>query len=130
MKLSSRSKGEIAFLKVQIKIYEKNLVPNFPDSNELYYDLILDDPKDSSKLARCQIKYCNRLHGNNLELRLDDKKSKRIHYLKTDIKYLLVYIPKVDKVLKYEQEHFHRKKRLTINLINVKSKWHYERFLW
>jgi hypothetical protein len=130
MKLSSRSKGEIASLKVQIKIYEKNLVPNFPDNNELYYDVIIDDPLDSSKLARCQIKYCNRLHGNNLELRLDNQRTKRIHYLKTDIKYLLVYIPKFDKVLKYEQEHFHRKKRLTINLNEVDSPWYYEKFIW
>lgn len=130
MKLSSRSKGEIASLKVQIRIYEKNLVPNFPDSNELYYDVILDNPKNSSELARCQIKYCNRLHGNNLELRLDNKSSKRIHYLKTDIKYLLVYLPSVDKVLRYEKQHFHRKKRLTININDVSSPWHYSKFVW
>ncbi len=110
-------------LKVQLRCYEKNLVASLPTNDELYYDLIIDDPKDSSQLARCQIKYCNRLHGNNLELRLDNKKSKRIHYLKTDIKYLFVYIPKIDKVLKYEQKHFHRKKRLTINMKDIDSPW-------
>jgi len=130
MKLSSRSKGEIACLKVQIKIYEKNLVPNYPDSNELYYDIIIDDPKDSRKLARCQIKYCNRLHGQNLELRLDNKKSKRVHYLKTDIKYLLVYVAQKDVVLKYEQKFFHRKKQIQINLNDEKSPWFFRKFLW
>lgn len=130
MTLNSRSKGEIACLKVQIRIYEKNLVPNFPDSNELCYDVIIDDPKNSSKLARCQIKYCNRLHGNNLELRLDNKKSKRIHYSKTNIKYLLVYLPSKDVVLKYEKQHFHHKSRLTINLNDASSLWFYKNFIW
>lgn len=130
MKLLSRSKGEIAMLKVQLKIHEKNLVCSIPTNNELYYDLIIDNPNNSGEIARAQVKYCNRMHEKHLQLRLDSNNSKRIFYRSTDIDIVLVYIPKLDVILKYEKKHFHRRKRIQINLDNPKSKWHYKRYIW
>ncbi len=130
MKLLSRSKGEIAMLKVQLKAHEKNLVCSLPSNNELYYDLIIDNPQNARGLQRVQVKYCNRKHGNNIELMLGNPRSKRIHYLKSDVNTILVYLVSKDIVLKYDQKHFHRKKQLQINLNNSKSKWFYKKFIW
>jgi len=131
MKLSSRSRGQIAVLKVQLRACEKEWLCNIPINNEIYYDLILDHFK-TKEIVRVQIKYCNRRvsTNKNLELRLDNKRSKRIYYKDTDINWILVYVPKIDKILKYEKPHFHRKKSLTINLDKVDSPWHYSKFVW
>lgn len=131
--LKSRSKGEIAVLKVQLRCYEKNLVVSLPTNNEIYYDIIIDNPNNATELKRAQIKYCNRKSSDNkknLELILGDKKSKRIYYLKTDIQWILVYIPQLDVVLKYEQKQFHRKKTIQINLTNPSSIWYYKKYIW
>lgn len=131
MKLSTRTRGQIAVLKVQLKASEKELSISMPINNDLFYDIVLDNHK-TKKIYRGQIKYCNRRHSNskNLELDLQNKRSKRIHYSKSDIDLLLVYLPEKDIVLKYEQEHFHKKRRLTINLSDVTSKWYYKNFIW
>lgn len=126
--LNSRSKGEIGQLKIQIRAAELNLIASIP-TTEVYYDLILDD-FSTKNIKRAQIKWCNRLHGNNLELRLDSHKSKRIFYKHTDIDWLLVFLPQKNVILKYEKQHFHRKSRLTINLNDVKSPYHFSRFIW
>ena len=131
MKLSTRSKGEIAMLKVQLKAYEKNLVVSFPTNNEIYYDLIIDNPKNSKELKRSQVKYCNKKHGKNgLEIMLNNPSSKRIFYRHTDIDWLLVFLPSKDVILKYEQKYFHRKKRIYINLKQERSRWFYKHFIW
>ena len=70
--LLSRSKGQIALLKVQLKLYEKNLVAAIPTNNEIFYDIIIDNPRNSKEMVRAQIKFCNRKKGTNLELRLDN----------------------------------------------------------
>lgn len=126
--LNSRNKGEIGQLKIQIRAAELNLIASIP-TTEVYYDIIVDDYK-TKDIKRSQIKYCNRLHGNNLELRLDNKKSKRIFYRHTDIDWLLVFLPSKNVILKYEKQHFHRKKRLTINLNDENSEWYYKNFIW
>ena len=131
MKLSTRSRGQIAMLKVQLRAAEKELLCNIPTNNEIYYDLILDNYK-TKEISRIQVKFCNRRcsANKNLELRLDNKRSKRIYYKSTDINWVLVYCPKIDKILKYEKEHFHRRKSLTINIKDVNSKWHWKKFEW
>ena len=130
MKLSNRSKGQIAALKVQLRACEKEMLINIPSNNDIHYDVILDNYK-TKQIIRAQIKFCNRLHGKkNLELRLDSRTTKRIFYRYTDIDLLLVYIPKKDVVLSYGKKFFHRKKRLEINLSNPNSKWFYKNFIW
>ncbi|MDO8610077.1 MAG: group I intron-associated PD-(D/E)XK endonuclease [bacterium] len=127
--LNSRSKGEIGQLKIQIRATELGAICSVP-TTEVYYDLILDFKHKHKNILRSQIKYCNRLHGKNLEIRLDNSSSKRIFYQHTDIDLLLIYLPQKDVVLKYEKQHFHRKKTIQINLINSKSKWYYKHFEW
>lgn len=127
--LTSRAKGQIAILKVQLRANHKDLLVSVPIDQELYYDLILDGYK-SKKIIRAQVKYCNRKNGNNLELNLGNKKSKRIYYSKSDIDWILCYLPQKDVILKFEQCHFHRKKTITINLNNPKSEWYFEKFIW
>lgn len=129
--LNSRNKGEIGQLKIQIRAAELNLIASLP-STEVYYDLILDN-YNTKEIYRAQIKWCNRKRSgnkNNLELSLSNKRSKRIFYKKSDINLILVYLPCKDVILKYEQEHFHRKKFITINLTNPTSKWYYKRYIW
>ncbi len=129
MKLTSRSKGQIAQLKIELEAANKNYIISRP-SVDCYYDLILDPGTKKEEIFRAQIKFCNRLHGNHLELRLDDKKSKRIYYSDSWIDCLLVYIPKFNVILKYGQKHFHHKKRLTINLDDINSPYYYKNFIW
>lgn len=129
--LNSRTKGEIGQLKIQIRAAELNLIASVP-TTEVYYDLILDDYK-TKEIYRAQIKYCHRKSSsnkNNLELGLGSSRSKRIFYKRTDINWILVYLPSKDLILKYEQQHFHRKKFLTINLTNPSSKWYFEKYIW
>ena len=128
-KLHSRSKGKIAELKIELAATQKGYIVSHPHV-DCYYDLILDPGTKKSDIFRAQIKYCNRLHGNNLELRLDSRNGKRLHYSGSWIDVILVYVPKIDRILIYNQKHFHKKNRLTINLNNKNSKWYYERYLW
>jgi hypothetical protein len=126
--LNSRTKGEIGQLKIQLRAAELNLISSIP-TTEVYYDLILDNYK-TKEIYRAQIKYCNRKHGKNLEIRLDNRSSKRIFYRHTDINWLLIFIPAKDVILKYEKKYFHRKSRIDINLVDPKSKWYYKNFIW
>lgn len=123
--LKSKSKGAIAELKVQIAAHEKNFTVSKPISDYLPYDLIIDNGK---KLLRTQIKYCNRRHGNNLELLLFDKQNGL--YTSDEIDLLLVYCPAVDQILSFKQKDFHNKKQIQINIKNPKSKKYYSNYLW
>ncbi len=132
MKLFSRSKGIIAQLKVELAAAQKNLpvsIPTNPDSN---YDILVDS---GGVISRAQIKYCNRAHSGNskdylLELRLDNKAAHRKYYNKKDIDILLVFLPKLDIILKYGPDKFHKKKQIHINLKNEKSPHYFGKYLW
>lgn len=127
MKLSTRSRGQIAQLKVELECSKRNYIISRP-SIDCYYDILIDI---KNTIIRSQIKYCNRKRSENgLSLRLDGKGSKRIFYTKTMIDWILVFVPTKDVILKYEKKHFHRKKTIYINLTNKKSEYYYEKFLW
>ncbi len=131
MKLFSRSKGQLAQLKVQIMAMNKNYSCSIPTNAESPYDIIIDNNKGI--ISRAQIKYCNRKSSrskNALELALFNTDSKRKHYLKENIDLLLVFLPRCDSILCYEPKFFHRKSRIQINLTNKQSKWYYKKYLW
>ena len=128
MKLLSSSKGEIAQLKVQIRAAEKNLISSIPQT-EVQYDIILDD-NINKKIYRAQIKFCDRKHGNNLQLNLCDTDGKRNHYTSDDIDILLVFLSKVDKILIYNSKKFHKKTSIQINLNDKKSPHYFEKYIW
>lgn len=129
MRLSSKSRGQIAQLKIELESANRGYVISRP-SVDCYYDVLIDTVKS---IIRCQIKYCNRRSSSNkanLELRLDNHGTKRIFYSKTMVDYIFVYLPQKDIILKYEQKQFHRKKTIQINLTNPSSKWHFSKFIW
>jgi hypothetical protein len=126
--LNTSFKGEIAQLKVMLRATEKNYMVSRPNT-DCHYDLVID----TGKLTRVQIKYCNRKsHGreSQLELRLDNTESNRKYYDRKDIDIILVYVPKIEKILMFESKRFHRKKTIHINLANKNSKHYYEKFIW
>ena len=127
MKLSTRSKGEIAMLKVMLRCAEKGLIVNIPSNNEICYDILIDD---NNKFFRSQIKYCGRKHENNLQLNLESVRSKRKYYLSKNVDLLFVYVPSVDKVLIYNAKKFHKKTRIQINLINKNSPHYFGKYIW
>lgn len=129
--LKTRSRGEIAQLKVQLACAERNFLYGLPQTSECFYDILIDDCKNK-KVYRAQIKFCNRKGKNkqNLQLRLDNKGSKRIYYTKSMVDWVLVYVSEKDIILKYEHEHFHRKTTITINLVDKNSRFYYEKFIW
>ncbi len=127
-KLSTRNRGQIAQLQVELRANYKGFSTSKPQT-ELDYDLIIDTGKD---LLKAQIKYCNRFNGNpdRLELKLYNEQSNRPYYSDSNIDILLVYIPKINQVLAYNSKMFNKKKTLAINLLNKNSKFYYEKFIW
>ena len=127
----SWSKGEFAQLKVQLKAAEKGFAVSIPTTPEKY-DLIIDDGKE---LFRTQIKYCSRVYfcknknKNRIDLKLSSDVSHRNHYSDEEIDVVLVYVQKLDTVLRYESKHFHKKRLLYIHF-SKKSKWYWEKFIW
>ena len=115
-------------LQCQLRAAELGYITSLPVS-EVVYDILVDTNK---KILKTQVKYCNRkkISENYLELRLSNPQSKRFFYLDTQIDMLLVFIPQKNTVLKYDPQIFHRRRTLQINLINKKSKWFYERYIW
>lgn len=125
----SSSKGQLALLKVQLKAAQKDIECYLPTNNEGAVDLIL---KEKNNLIKCQIKYCNRkgFRKNTLKLALDNKHSKRKFYSSKNIDIILVFIPKLDVILKYDGETFHKRSYIDIHLKNEKSKHYYGKYVW
>jgi len=129
MKLSSRARGQIAQLKIELEANSKGYIISRP-SVDCYYDILIDTVKS---LVRAQIKFCNRkTSGNkqNLELRLDNHGTKRIFYTKTMVDWILVFLPLKNVILKFEKNKFHRRKTITINLTREKSPNFYKKYIW
>ena len=129
IKLSTKAKGQIAQLKVELRAAQLDYSIARP-STDCLYDLIIDT---GTILLRSQIKYCDRRASNsytNLELRLDNKRSKRLYYESRHIDAILVYVPKVDSILFLSAEKFHKKKTVYINLRDQNSKFFWKNFKW
>jgi hypothetical protein len=103
----THQKGEIAHLKVMLRAIEKGVVLSKP-LVESRYDFILDD---GQKLERVQVKYAS---GNPTKSRgsilvnLKSWKGRRMsrRYSPEEVDALLVYIPQIDKVLRFEVSVF------------------------
>jgi hypothetical protein len=129
MKLKNYSKGQIAQLKIQLMAAKKNLLCSLPTVGATRYDLIMDN---KGTLSRTQIKYCNRKASrvkNCLELQLYNK-AFRNFYSRSEIDLLLVFIPKLDIILKFEADEFHKRKTIFIHLTDEKSNFYYKNFIW
>lgn len=115
--MKSIQKGTIAQLKVELRAAEKGVVLSKP-CLDVRYDYILDD---GSRLQRVQVKYGDGIasHASGVVVvNLRGWKGKEISrvYCEDEVDALLVYVPKIDKVLKFTAPQFCGKTSLYVRL--------------
>jgi PD-(D/E)XK endonuclease len=119
----THQKGEIAQLKVMLRAMEKGVALSKP-LIESRYDFILDD---GQKLERVQVKYADgkwlTSQGSvriNLKSWEGRKMSRR--YSVDEVDALLVYIPQIDKVLRFEANFFCERAGFTVRIDPAKNR--------
>ena len=119
---STHQKGEIAQLRVQLRAAEKGVILSKPliDSR---YDFILDDGK---KLERVQVKYANGRWPNSqgsIRINLKSWEGRKLHrrYGSDEVDALLVYIPQIDEVLRFETNIFCERSGFTVRIEPAKN---------
>jgi hypothetical protein len=119
---STHQKGEIAQLKVQLRAAEKGIVLSKPvvDSR---YDFILDD---GFKLERVQVKYASGKAPHSqgsvkINLKSWEGRKLRRRYCANEVDALLVYIPQMDQVLRFEASIFCERASFTVRLEPAKN---------
>jgi hypothetical protein len=121
--MDTRQKSEIACLKVQLRATELGAVVSKP-TTEVRYDLIVDL---GGKLDRVQVKYAGgRTPGASgsvsVALRTyTGNKNKFKTYQDGEVDYLLIYIPKVDRIVKLLPPLFVGKPSISIRLEPTRS---------
>src|SRR6266849_2757370 len=102
MELDTNQKGMLAELKVRHRALELGITLSIPTSSSVRYDAILDDGR---RLYRVQIKYCDRGGGSDGAIQIELTSSQRggklssIGYNDQEIDVLLLYVPRIDKIL-------------------------------
>ena len=109
----THQKGEIAQLKVQLRAAEKGVVLSKP-LVESRYDFILDDGR---KLERVQVKYAS----GKINLKSWEGRLLRRRYCASEVDALLVYVPQLDEVLRFEAELFCERASFTVRLEPAKN---------
>ena len=119
---STHQKGEIAQLKVQLRAAEKGVTLSKPliDSR---YDFILDD---GQKLERVQVKYASGKAQNSqgsikVNLKSWEGRKLRRRYCANEVDALLVYIPQIDKVLRFEAGFFCARESFIVRIQPAKN---------
>jgi hypothetical protein len=119
---STHQKGEIAHLKVQLRAAEKGIVLSRPvvDSR---YDFILDD---GQKLERVQVKYSSGKAPHSrgsvkVNLKSWEGRELRRRYCADEVDVLLVYIPQIDSVLRFEASVFCERTSFTVRIEPAKN---------
>ena len=118
----THQKGEIAQLKVQLRAAEKGVVLSKP-LVESRYDFILDDGR---KLERVQVKYASGKAQNSqgsvkVNLKSWEGRKLRRRYCSNEVDALLVYIPQLDEVLRFEADIFCERGSFTVRLAPAKN---------
>jgi len=118
---STHQKGAIAQLKVLLRAIEKGVVLSKP-MVESRYDFILDG---GQKLERVQVKYASGKAHSQGSVRIDLKswegRKMRRRYLANEVDALLVYIPQIDKVLRFEANIFCERAAFTVRIEPAKN---------
>jgi hypothetical protein len=122
--MNSLHKGQIAELKVTVRALEKGYIVSKPVI-EARYDLLIDDGKTVQK---AQVKYADggSSHSSGaVTVHLRHWKGNEEYQTRTyqagDVDVLLVYLPKIDKVVRFSPDQFCGKRILTIRLEPAKS---------
>lgn len=130
--MTSVQKGEIAQLKIQQRAVELGHTVSIP-TVDCRYDLIIDA---DHKLTRVQIKYANGdARGKSVRVNLVSKhKNSKLRYMKEEVDLILVYVPKIEKILQLKPEQFHDKANIDIRIEELDKKVPrsncYEDFIW
>jgi hypothetical protein len=119
---STHQKGEIAHIKVMLRAIEKGVVLSKPliDSR---YDFILDN---NEKLERVQVKYASGKAPHSqgsikVNLKSWEGRKLRRRYCANEVDALLVYIPQIDEVLRFEADIFCARASFTVRLEPAKN---------
>jgi hypothetical protein len=119
---STHQKGEIAQLKVQLRAAEKGVILSklLIDSR---YDFIIDD---GQKLERVQVKYASGKapHSSGsvkINLKSWEGRKLRRRYCANEVDALLVYIPQIDEVLRFDADIFCDRASFTVRLEPAKN---------
>jgi PD-(D/E)XK endonuclease len=119
---STHQKGEIAQLKVQLRAAEKGVILSKPliDSR---YDFVLDD---GQRLERVQVKYASGRAQNSrgsikVNLKSWEGRKLRRRYCTDEVDALLVYIPQIDKVLRFEAGFFCERESFIVRIQPAKN---------
>lgn len=118
---TTHQKGEIAQLKIQIRAAEKGVLVSRP-TTEARYDIVLDI---DGKLIRAQIKYSDHKPSKSagskgcIEVRLSREtrgNGKQRTYSKDEVDVILVYLPRVDKIVWLNPDEFHGKASVSLRI--------------
>ena len=118
----TQQKGEIAQIKVMLRALEKGVVLSKP-LIESRYDFILDD---GQKLERVQDKYANGKWSNSqgsvrISLKSWEGRKMRRRYSTSEVDALLVYVPQIDEVLRFEANIFCERAGFTVRIEPAKN---------
>ena len=123
--MDTNDKGEYALLKVKQLALERGILLSVPTMASCRYDLIVGC---GERLVRAQVKYADgKASGSSgcvqLNLRKITRGNKRGTpcYSKDEVDILLVYVPKIDKVLWIDAFYFHGKQGIVIRLEPAKN---------
>lgn len=113
----THQKGEIAQLKVMLRAVQKGLLLSKPVV-ESRYDFVLDD---GVKLERVQVKYAGGRWPNSqgsvrVDLKSWEGRKLRRRYGTHEVDALLVYIPQLDEVLRFETKLFCERSGFTVRI--------------
>ena len=115
--LKPSEKAEIATLKVTLRAIEKGAVVLRPVMEALRYDLVLDY---EGRLYRVQVKYADGSSQRGaVFVRLTSSSYGRIRfkgYTAKEVDVVLVYVPKIEKILWLDPECFDGKANLNFRL--------------
>jgi len=119
-RLATNFLGELAIAKVVVRAMEKGIIPSRP-MMECRYDLILDD---HFKRDRVQVKYggakspkqASGVIPVGLRKMRTDGRPPILYYTAEEIEAVLVYVPKIEKILWFGPEVFEGRTFLHIRL--------------
>lgn len=114
----------LAELKVRERALELGVTISTPTDVSARYDAIIDD---GNRLYRAQIKFCDRSGGSEGALQIEltsyhrSSKLASVGYTEKEIDVLLLYVPRLDKILWLGPEIFSGKQAIQIRIAPSKN---------
>jgi hypothetical protein len=120
--ITTNFKGQIAMSKAELRALELGYIPSRP-LYDTRYDLLIDD---FQKILRVQVKYAD---GKTLKssgavrVKLDyETRTRKVYtYQLNEVDALIVYIPKIDRLVYLPPEKFVGKRALNIRIEKSKN---------